>query len=148
MVANRDLILAIGDDYRKLGADITALRELEAALKKTSPKVSTHADVAKAVEALRAEVNAALDGLFIRNGTNYEDTLRNAPHLYERLSNIAGNILGDYAPTQGQRDLTAELHANATAQYAVDDQLLGAKLDALNAQLKMAGVAAIVVKRP
>ena len=145
--ATLDFAVHAADLYRKLGADITALRKLEAALKKTAPKVGAHADVAHAVEALRADVDGNLDRMYIRNAQNFEDTLRIAPRLYERVANLEQTASFNYAPTQGQRDLAAEIDGLAKAQFATDDELLGAKLDAVNAQLKAAGGATIVIKR-
>jgi photosystem II stability/assembly factor-like uncharacterized protein len=149
MQASFDLALSLRNDIRHLGNDIVALRSLNESLDKTAPKAASHPNVAAAVNALNASVRDALGEMYISQATNFEDTLRYGPKLYERLSNAQGGLLGvDYAPTAGQAALAAELQAKAKSQFAADDEMLGSKLTDLNALLKSAGVAPIAVKRP
>ncbi len=148
MQASVELAMQLRDDFQHLGKDIVALRSLDASLQKTAPRVTSHPDAARAVASLESTVDSTLDSLSIRSAQNYEDTLRTPSRLYERLANAEGGLTGsDYAPTEGQRGLAKELDDKAKAQFATDDQLLGAKLNDINALLKSAGVPEITVKR-
>ncbi len=148
MKASFDLAMQLQDDYRRLGKDIVALRALDSSLQKTAPRVVSHADAARAVAALHGSVDSTLDTLYIRDAQNFEDTLRVPSRLYERIASSEGSLIGnDYAPTDGQRALAKQLDDTAKTQFAVDDELLGAKLNELNALLKSAGAAAITIKR-
>ncbi|MBV8637004.1 MAG: hypothetical protein JO322_02905 [Candidatus Eremiobacteraeota bacterium] len=148
MQAGFALAMQLRDDFRRVGNDIVALRSLDASLQRITPRVSSHTDAAHAVATLHSSVDAMLGSLYIRNAQNSEDTLRIPPRLYERIANAENGVTGsDYAPTAGQAGLAKELHDTAQAQFAADDELLGAKLNALNAALKSAGIPAITVKR-
>jgi hypothetical protein len=148
MQASYELAMQLRDDFQHVGNDIVALRSLDASLRKTAPRVASHADAARAVASLQSSVNSTLDTLYIRDAQNYEDTLRVPSRLYERIASAESGLIGsDYAPTDGQRSVAKELDDKAKAQFEADDELLGAKLNEVNALLKSAGVPAIIVNR-
>lgn len=143
------LAMQIREDFKRTGNDIVALRSLDASLQNVSPKLGAHPKAQQAVASLQSAVDGALDVLFIRNAQNSEDALRTPPRLYERLSYAEAGITGtDYAPTAGQIGVANELEAAAKSQFATDDDLLGSKLNDVNAALRSAGATPIVVKKP
>jgi photosystem II stability/assembly factor-like uncharacterized protein len=147
MRAAFDLALKLRADFSRAGNEIVSLRALNAALGNAQLR-SSHTDTVAAVKALQAASDTSLSALYIAAAQNPTDELRNPPGLYERISNAAQGLIGnDYAPTDGQAQLSALIDSQLATLIAADDDLFGARLTQLNVLLKRDGLTPIQVKR-
>lgn len=141
------LTMQLRDEFIRTGKEIQALRALQAALGKAEKRAAP-SDTRQAIVQMQQAAAAALAGLYIANAQNSRDALREPSGLYERIANLAGGLIGgDYAPTQGQRDLAASLQTQFAQGIAADDPLFDARLQSLNALLRRDRLPPIAVQR-
>ncbi|MBV8372509.1 MAG: hypothetical protein JOY69_04550, partial [Candidatus Eremiobacteraeota bacterium] len=141
------LTMQLRTDFTRTGKEIEALRALQGKLENAA-KVARAPDTRQAVAQMQQATIAALAGLYISNAQSWEDTLREASKLYERIASLAGSLAGsDYAPTNGQRDLAASIQADFAQAIATDDAIFGAHLQSLNTLLRRDRLAPIATTR-
>ncbi|HEX8805466.1 MAG TPA: hypothetical protein VF741_00900 [Candidatus Aquilonibacter sp.] len=148
MRANFALIMQLRSQYAAVGKEIVALRSLSDALGKMATS-DRHPDTDAQIAKLQTATADALHKIYLANAQSWEDQLRAPVGLYERVLNLGQGLGGaDYAPTNGQTALAADLASEVNARFAEDDTMFGAQLQALNAMLARDGQKTITVKRP
>jgi hypothetical protein len=141
------LMMQLRADFTRTGKEIQALRALQDQLVKAS-NLAAASDTRQAIGQMQQSTVAALAGLYISDAQSWEDTLREAGRLYERIASLANSISGsDYGPTQGQRDLAASIQTDFAQAIAADDALFGARLQSLDTLLRRDRLAPIAVTR-
>lgn len=141
---------------RDVGAQLSAvhvrvgrLLELEKALAALAPRIKDQPALVSAVDALEKRRAAATEALHQPRLRSEQDPLNYPVRLNNKLATLMFWISqGDYPPTDAQMALKDELFALAASANATADDVLGAGVDGLNAQLAKAGLTVLALPAP
>lgn len=148
MRASFALAMSLRGDFQRTGREIVALRSLRDAVQRIVPRLHGQPEIASAANAVRSQAQRALSALYLAEAQTWEDTLRAPSGLYERIANLAGEMIGnDYSPTSAQTELAASIEGDLHRVLTADDDLFGARLASLNARLRSIGLPSITTKR-
>ncbi|HKW77595.1 MAG TPA: glycosyl hydrolase [Candidatus Limnocylindria bacterium] len=147
--AQFDLAVKVHAKLSETHATINAIRKLKQQLDLWESRAREQGGVARlvsAIAALRKRASAVEEELVQVKAKSRQDTLNYPAKLNSKLAGLLGSVGGaDFAPTEGMRDVFADLSRRIDAQIKKWEALKRTDIPGLDRQVRASGVPALGV---